>query len=75
MLTAHDEQLLVTYWRVLDAEADGPEQKEVARIMPHIHPDPRVSARLANRSLAIWRGVKWVANRDYHSLLRGGATK
>src|SRR5262249_30362351 len=38
-LTSYDEQHLVTYWRLLDAEADGAEWKEVARIVLHIDPD------------------------------------
>ena len=31
VLTTYDEQHLVTYWRLLDAEAAGADWKEVAR--------------------------------------------
>ena len=39
VLTTYDEQHLVTYWRLLDAEAAGADWKEVARIVLHIDPD------------------------------------
>ena len=39
VLTSYDEQHLVTYWRLLDAEADGADWREVARIVLHIDPD------------------------------------
>ena len=45
VLTTYDEQHLVTYWRLLDAEADGAEWKEVARIVLHIDPDREPVAR------------------------------
>ncbi len=39
VLTGYDEQHLVTYWRLLDAETNGADWKEVARIVLHIDPD------------------------------------
>lgn len=38
-LTGYDEQHLITYLRLLDAEADGADWKEVARIVLHIDPE------------------------------------
>ena len=39
VLTAYDEQHLVTYLRLLDADAAGADWREVARIVIHIDPD------------------------------------
>ena len=39
-LTAYDQEHLVTYLRLLDADADGADWREVARIVLHIDPDP-----------------------------------
>jgi hypothetical protein len=38
-LTSYDMEHRVTYLRVLDAEADGAEWTEVARIVLHIDPE------------------------------------
>ena len=38
-LTAYDEQHAVTYMRLLDANAEGADWREVARIVLHIDPD------------------------------------
>jgi hypothetical protein len=73
-LTAYDEQHLVTYWRLLDAEADGADWKEVARIVLHIDPD-REPARARNAFDSHLARAKWMADHDYRDLLRGGATK
>jgi hypothetical protein len=40
-LTAYDEQHAVTYLRLLDADAEGVDWREVARIVLRIDPDPR----------------------------------
>ena len=45
VLTTYDEQHLVTYWRLLDAEAAGADWKEVTRIVLHIDPDREPVAR------------------------------
>ncbi|MET4608483.1 hypothetical protein ABIB90_007989 [Bradyrhizobium sp. JR4.1] len=70
MLTTYDEQHLVTYWRLLDAEADGAEWKEVTRIASHIDPD-REPARARNAFDSHLAGAKWMADRGYRDLLRG----
>jgi hypothetical protein len=38
LLSVYDEQHLITYLRLLDAERDGADWKEVARIVLHIDP-------------------------------------
>ncbi|OSI68546.1 DNA -binding domain-containing protein [Bradyrhizobium canariense] len=74
VLTTYDEQHLVTYWRLLDAETDGADWKEVARIVLHIDPD-REPARARNAFDSHLARAKWMADRGYRDLLRGGAPK
>ncbi|MET4019719.1 hypothetical protein ABIB73_005271 [Bradyrhizobium sp. F1.4.3] len=74
VLTTYDEQHLITYWRLLDAETDGADWKEVARIVLHIDPD-REPARARNAFDSHLARAKWMADHGYRNLLRGGATK
>jgi predicted GNAT family N-acyltransferase len=37
-LTAYDEEHLVTYLRLLDADAEGADWRDVARIVLHLDP-------------------------------------
>ncbi|MET4022136.1 DUF2285 domain-containing protein [Bradyrhizobium sp. S3.2.12] len=74
VLTTYDEQHLVTYWRLLDAEADGADWKEVTRIVLHIDPD-REAARARNAFDSHLARAKWMADHGYRELLRGGAPK
>ncbi|MGY4362973.1 hypothetical protein ACVWZR_002158 [Bradyrhizobium sp. i1.3.1] len=74
VLTGYDEQHLVTYWRLLDAEADGADWKEVTRIVLHIDPD-REPARARNAFDSHLARAKWMADHGYRNLLRGGAPK
>lgn len=73
-LTTYDEEHLVTYWRLLDAEADDADWKEVARIVLHIDPD-REPGRARNAFDSHMARAKWMADHGYRHLLRGGATK
>jgi hypothetical protein len=73
-LTSYDEQHLVTYWRLLDADADGADWKEVARIVLHIDPD-RELERARNAFDSHVARAKWMADHGYRHLLRGGAPK
>ena len=73
-LTAYDEQHAVTYARLLDAEADKADWREVARIVLQI--DPTVEpdrARLAFESHLT--RAKWVARHGYRHLLNRGWSK
>jgi hypothetical protein len=39
VLTPYDHQHMVTYMRLLDADAEGADWREVARIVLHLDPD------------------------------------
>lgn len=71
-LTGYDEQHLVTYLRMLDAEEGGADWQEVARIVLHRDPD-----REPDRSRRAWEShlarARWMTRNGYRHLLRGGA--
>jgi hypothetical protein len=73
-LTPYDEQHAVTYARLLDAEADNADWREVARIVLQIDPalDPDRARRTFDSHLA---RAKWVARHGYRDLLRRGWPK
>ena len=72
VLTGYDEQHLVTYLRLLDAEAEGADWHEVARIVLHIDP-----AQEPDRAHRAWTShlarARWMTESGYRHLLRGGA--
>jgi hypothetical protein len=72
ILTGYDEQHLITYLRLLDAEADGADWQEVARIVLHIDPvrEPDRARRAWDSHLA---RARWMTENGYRHLLRGGA--
>ena len=74
VLTTYDEQHLVTYWRLLDAEAAGADWKEVTRLVLHIDPD-REPVRARNAFDSHLARARWMADHGYRHLLRGGAMK
>jgi hypothetical protein len=74
VLTTYDEQHLVTYWRLLDAEAAGADWKEVTQIVLHIDPD-REPARARNAFDSHLARARWMADHGYRHLLRGGTMK
>jgi hypothetical protein len=74
VLTTYDEQHLVTYWRLIDAEAAGADWKEVTRIVLHIDPD-REPARARNAFDSHLTRARWMADHGYRHLLRGGTMK
>jgi len=71
-LMPYDEEHLVTYLRLLDAEADGADWTEVARLVLHIDPsrEPARARRAWESHLA---RAKWMAKHGYRHLLRGSA--
>jgi Uncharacterized conserved protein (DUF2285) len=73
-LTSYDEQHAVTYVRLLDAEADNADWREVARIVLQIDPtlDPDRARRTFDSHLA---RAKWVARHGYRDLLQRGWPK
>jgi hypothetical protein len=72
ILTGYDQQHLVTYLRLLDAEAAGANWREVASIVLHIDPilEPQRARRAWESHLA---RARWMTESGYAHLLRGGA--
>lgn len=72
ILTGYDETHRVTYLRLLDAEADGADWEEVAKLVLRIDPahEPQRARRAWESHLA---RAKWMTEMGYHHLLRGGA--
>ena len=72
VLTSYDEQHLVTYLRLLDADTEGADWREVALIVLHIDPanEPDRARRAWDSHLA---RARWMTENGYRHLLRGGA--
>jgi len=70
VLTRYDEQHLVTYLRLLDADAEGADWTEVASVVLHIDPscEPGRARRAWETHLA---RAKWMTEHGYQHLLRG----
>jgi hypothetical protein len=72
VLTSYDEEHVVTYIRLLQAEGQGADWQEVARIVLHIDPDREPDrARTAYQSHLA--RAKWVTEQG--RLLRGASSK
>jgi hypothetical protein len=70
-LTRYDEQHVVTYARLLQAESEGADWREVARIVLHIDPD-REPDRARNAYQSHLARAKWVTEQG--RLLRGAGS-
>jgi len=71
MLTDYDRQHFITYLRLLDADSEGADWREVSRIVLHVDPDREPErARLAFDSHLA--RAKWMTVHGYRHLLRGG---
>ena len=76
-LTTYDEEHLVTYLRLrlrlLDADAEGADWRDVARIVLHLDPEREFDrARRAFESHLA--RAKWMTEHGYRQLLRGDAS-
>jgi hypothetical protein len=73
VLTVYDEEHIVTYLRMLDADAEGAGWREVAKLVLHIDPqhEPDRARRAFESHLA---RAKWMTEHGYRHLLRGGAS-
>ena len=69
-LTAYDHEHVVTYLRLLDADAEGADWREVAQIVLHIDPgkEPDRARRAFDSHLA---RARWMTEHGYRHLLRG----
>ena len=72
-VTTYDERHLITYLRLLDAQSEGADWKEVARIVLH-----RDAAAEPGRTRLCWeahlRRANWMVERGYRTLLTGART-
>jgi hypothetical protein len=68
-LTVYDEQHGITYLRMLDADAEGADWREVSRIILGIDPD-REPARARRAFESHLERAKWVADSGYRQVLR-----
>jgi hypothetical protein len=73
VLTIYDEEHVITYLRLLDANAQRAHWREAARIVLHL--DPEHESDRARRAFDshLWR-AKWITEHGYRHLLRGGAS-
>jgi hypothetical protein len=71
VLTVYDEEHIITYLRLLDADADGADWQEVVQM--HLDPErePDRARRAFDGHLA---RAKWMTSHGYGHLLRGGAS-
>jgi hypothetical protein len=72
VLTVYDEEHLITYLRLLDADAEGADWREVAQIVLHIDPQHQ-PARARRAFVTLLSRAKWMTEHGYRDLLRGGA--
>jgi hypothetical protein len=73
VLTVYDEEHVITYLRLLDADAQGADWREVARIVLHL--DPEQESDRARRTFESHLSrAKWMKEQGYRHLLRGGAS-
>ena len=72
VLTPYDEEHVVTYLRLLDAEADNADWSEAARLILRIDPlaEPDRARRAFDSHLA---RAKWMTSCGYRDLLRRGS--
>ena len=71
ILTPYDYEHAITYLRLLDADAEGADWREVTQIVLHIDPEREpVRARQAYESHLT--RAKWMTKQGYRHLLRNG---
>ena len=73
-LTPYDQEHLVTYLHLLDADAEGADWEEVARTVLHV--DPSVEPERARRAWESHLGrAKWMTEHAYRHLLGRGTPR
>jgi hypothetical protein len=72
-INVYDKQHFITYLRLLDADADGADWREVARVVLHRNPDidEVPSHRCWQSHLA---RARWLAREGYRNILEQGVT-
>jgi hypothetical protein len=72
VLTVYDEEHVITYLRLLDADSDGADWREVARIVLHL--DPEHESDRARRAFdSHLSRARRMTEHGHRQLLRGGA--
>jgi hypothetical protein len=71
ILTTYDQQHVVTYARLLQADSEGADWRDVARLVLHIDPE-REPDRAQNAYLSHLQRAKWVTEQG--RLLRGAGS-
>jgi hypothetical protein len=69
-LTPYDIEHAVTYARLLDADAEGADWREVAKIVLRIDPETEL-ARAKRAHESHLAGAQWMTHTGYRHLLRG----
>ena len=73
VLTVYDEEHIITYLRMLEADKEGADWREVVQIVLHI--DPEFEHDRARRAFDTHlTRAKWMTEHGYRHLLRGGAS-
>lgn len=73
VLTMYDEEHIITYLRMLDADAEGADWREVAQLVLHIDPQAEPDRAKTAFDSHLTR-AKWMTEHGYRHLLRGGAS-
>lgn len=72
VLTGYDQAHVITYLRLLDAEVEGADWREVARLVLDL--DPKADADGARKTYETHLArARWMTENGYRHLLRGGA--
>jgi type VI secretion system activator RovC-like protein len=73
VLTVYDEEHIITYLRILDADAEGADWRKVAQLVLHI--DPVLEHDRARRAFDTHLArAKWMTEHGYRHLLLGEAS-
>ena len=72
VLTGYDQAHAITYLRLLDAETEGADWREVARLVLGCDPDGDADCSRATYDSHLER-ARWMTTNGYEHLLRGGA--
>src|SRR5882757_6136618 len=77
VLTVYDEEHVITYLRLLDADAQGADWREVTRVVLHIDPQDQSDrarrafvSHLSRITVGSLIGAKWMTEHGYRQRLR-----
>ena len=71
VLTGYDQAHAITYLRLLDAESEGADWREVARVVLGCDPDADAECSRETYDSHLAR-ARWMTTNGYRHLLRGG---